>query len=137
MEDFGVFCRRGVEYINIMASAKSTKMAEGISLDGVQNGLRMRQQEYEINYLNKIIEVKDVTLSALHKMFNEETNISKQNLETCKEVAKLIDQQIVSPRRPASSHSSKLNIKGLVEGLAYEYASCYQREQTCLIHWHD
>lgn len=54
-------------------------MAASVSIDA-QDGLRMRQQEYEINYLNKIIDVKDVALSALHKMFNEETKISKQNL---------------------------------------------------------
>lgn len=69
----------GGKYINIMTSAISTNMAASVSIDA-QDGLRMRQQEYEINYLNKIIDVKDVALSALHKMFNEETKISKQNL---------------------------------------------------------
>lgn len=83
---YGVFGK----YINIMTSAISTNMAASLSMDP-QNGLRMRQQEYEINYLNKIIEVKDVALSTLHKMFDEETAITKQNLNTCKEISKLMD----------------------------------------------
>lgn len=47
---------------------------------------RMRLHDNEINYLQKIIEIKDFVISSLHKIFTEEIAISTSNLSNCRKI---------------------------------------------------